>query len=136
MTYNQYTYFKTNKPATVKAVLRTSGLSEMASLINRAKTMQYPVILAEDAPDMNLDLEDRTFEDQQHTFYVLCYAAANDDDKREAAYISALAIGKQLLISMELSTATVDKSKIFAFKVGPLADNAFGYGFSYGVSEE
>ena len=72
MTFSQYTYFKAHVPATVKLVLRTVGLSDMASLANRAKTMQYPVLVVEDAPDMNLDLEDKSFEDQQHTFYVLC----------------------------------------------------------------
>jgi hypothetical protein len=136
MTFSQYTYFTAPKPANVQLVLRISGLAEMASLVNRAKTMKYPALVVEDAPDMNLNLQDRTFEDQQHTFYVLNYAAANDDAKREAAYTGALAIGKLLLINMELPYGSVvDKSNVYAFRVGPLGDGAYGYGFSYGVSE-
>lgn len=137
MTFNQYTYFKANQPANVNMTLRTSGLSHMDSLINRAKTMKYPAVVVEDAPDLNIDLLDKNYEDQQHTFYVLCYAPAGDDDKREAAFQTALAIGKNLFINMALpDRTTVDKSNIHAFKVGPLGDHAYGYGFSYTISEE
>ena len=138
MTFDQYDYIKANTPAAVKKVLQVSGLSQMNSLVSRAKSMQYPAIMVEDAPDLKIDLEEKNFEDQQHTFYVILYAAADDDSKRAAAYKTALQIGKQLLVEMQFPShlVNVDKSDILVFKVGPLGDNAYGYGFSYGVSEE
>jgi len=133
----QYEYFSANTPNGIEKLLRTTGLSEMSALVNRSKSMAFPAMFVEDAPDMKLDLEEKTFEDQQHTFYVLLYADQNDGAKRSIAYTTAFAIGKQILIDMNLpGFARVDKSDIFVFKVGPLADGVFGYGFSYNVTEE
>jgi len=137
MTFDQYTYFTANKPDAVKKIIEVSGLSQMLSLINQVKSMVYPVLAVEDAPELDLDIDDKDFEDQMHTFYVLVQANQTNGAKRRAAYTIAYAIGKSLLKTMVLPFGIkLDKTDIHVFKVGPLGNNAFGYGFTYNILEQ
>lgn len=138
--FDQYTHFTANKTSDIQAVYRCSGFAELQEIISHMSNVKLPCLVVEDAPDIGVNLEDKSVERQMLGMYVLVKAnkKGSEDANRAAAYAEAFALGKAQLKAMNLlyPKYTLERDTIHAFATGPMPHSSFGYGFNYVVKEQ
>jgi len=120
-----------------------SGLGEMEELLmENLKSSKSIEVCVEDRPEGRLRFNEGFSNVCYYSFFVLLKAKINDSKSRreakENAFANALKIMKQIRIdSADLGeTYGFDRDKVSYIAVGPVADNYFGYQFSFLITNE
>jgi len=152
--FDQFTYLSnlvTNIPdgeettliPEIKSVKRISGLREMEEVLENIRSLQYPMILAEDKGDGFLSFKGLNLDNGYHSFYLVSKATIESSNSRVEVQAACMALAKKVFKQMLADSVNFgdavygfDTSRIDYMRVGPLVNSFYGYSFSYIVKDE
>lgn len=143
--FDQYEYFKSILPdfPEIKSVERISGLSGMEEVLEKIRTVNPPVLLAEDDGNGYLNLQGGNFDHGFHSFSIVDRAGVLNSASRKEVQDRCMSYAKKIFLRMLGDSKNFgdpcygfDESRIDYQRIGPLINNYYGYMFSYILSDE
>lgn len=127
----------------IKSVKRISGLKELEELLEDLRGLKYPVIMPEDKGDGYLSFSGGNLDNAYHTFYLVTKVKLENSEARVEARKTCMTIALKVFKIMIAEGENFgdpcygfDRDRIDYQQVGPIADNFYGYAFSYIVKDE
>ena len=143
--FNQYDYFQSRQKQVpeINTLSRVTGITGMEEFVQNIRDIKPLILAVEDDADGYLDLSSGNVDHGFHTFMILDIAKLNDSTDRVRALNNCMKAALKLFrIMMEDGKEFgdpcygFDKSRIDYQRIGPLANNTYGYLFSYILKNE
>ncbi len=143
--FSQYNYFvsKISKIKEINTLVRISGISGMEELNESIRDIKPLILAIEDDADGFLDLSNGNYSLESHSFLILDVVKNNSSADRSRALAACMQAALKIFKMMMADSADFgdpcygfDRSKVDYQRIGPLANNTFGFLFTYVVKNE
>lgn len=137
--FDAYSYFKTIiEECGIKSIKRCSGILQLEEILANPASVKSPLLVVEDNDSGFLELNRGTRDSGYYNIYIMTSVKLNNaDDALKQRNLTKKLIAKLFLKMMEDSDlwkdwgTGLDASRIDYSKIGPVAQNFYGYSVGF-----
>jgi hypothetical protein len=142
--FEPFEYFKNKiQSVGITGIYRVNGIGSLEELLSQSSTLKSTIMLVKDGTDGVLSINSGNFDSSYHTIYIMKHVMPGSSDSRIKAKQLCKNLGKKIFMQMandyeviDNDTLRIDFSRISYNELGPIAQNFYGYSFSFTIDED